>query len=290
MDALHRLATEGAACCRFHRSITGDLQNPEATEEEVHGDRDNVVANTVDAQTEVDIQDGLNRSQRIAVQASQSAQISLIWGPPGTSSFPACFSVNGIIQNVIGTGKTTVVVQILRHLVERLEEGGKILMTASTHNGMPYFLQQYTWNRPNRSRAAVDNVLERFEKLMKEVDLVPVEQVLRVATDSSRVNKSVKSFTVESRVGGEINRNSSRREKAEKLIKRATIVFTTCAGAGLGILRGVDFDVALIDEASQVTESVALIPLVKGCKKAIMVGDQYVHLTQCFALVLTVVS
>lgn len=123
---------------------------------------------------------------------------------------------------------------------------------------------------------AVDNVLERFERVVNEEHIVPIEQVLRVATDSSRVNKSVKSFTVESRVGGEINRNSNRRDKAEKLIKKATIVFTTCAGAGLGVLRGIDFDIALIDEASQVTESVALIPLVKGCKKAILVGDQYV--------------
>lgn len=45
-------------------------------------------------------------------------------------------------------------------------------------------------------------------------------------------------------------------------------------GAGLGILRKVDFDIAIIDEASQVTEPGALVPLVKGIKKAVLVGDQ----------------
>ncbi|KAJ7258424.1 AAA domain-containing protein [Mycena haematopus] len=44
-------------------------------------------------------------------------------------------------------------------------------------------------------------------------------------------------------------------------------------GAGLGILRKVDFDIALIDEASQITEPCALIPLVKGTRQAILVGD-----------------
>ena len=47
-------------------------------------------------------------------------------------------------------------------------------------------------------------------------------------------------------------------------------------GAGLGILRKFSFDIAIIDEASQITEPCALIPFVKGIKKGIMVGDQCV--------------
>ena len=139
----------------------------------------------------------------------------------------------------------------------------------------------------------MDNVLERFLRINEEEQIIAPEQILRVATDSFKVNQALRNYTVESRVGGEINRDSRRREKAEKLVKKAQIVFTTCAGeplplvcltsvykvwiglgAGLGILRSVDFNIVLIDEASQVTEAVALIPLVKGCEKAILVGDQ----------------
>ena len=63
-------------------------------------------------------------------------------------------------------------------------------------------------------------------------------------------------------------------QKAVKRVKEARIVFTTCAGAGLGVLRNIDFETVLIDEASQITEPCALIPLVKGCKRAVLVGDQ----------------
>ncbi|KAJ3842639.1 RdRP-domain-containing protein [Lentinula raphanica] len=100
---------------------------------------------------------------------------------------------------------------------------------------------------------AVDNVLERFVRLNDSINIVPTDKIIRFATDSFRVGKSVKSFTVESRVGGEIVRDSRRREKAERLIRESTIIFTTCASAGL--------------------EPVGLIPLVKGCKKAVLVGD-----------------
>ncbi|TFY74672.1 hypothetical protein EWM64_g9340, partial [Hericium alpestre] len=235
MDAIRRLAAEGPECCRFHRILTaprqsdsdGETDTPESAEES---------GSAVEGAE--DIGPGLNESQRRAVLSSEKTQVSLIWGPPVT----------------VGTGKTTVVVQILRRLVKGLEEGSSILMTASTHN-------------------AVDNVLERFAKINQQEKLISQDRVLRVATDSFRVNKSLQSYTVESRVGGEILRDSKRRDKAEKLVKAAAIVFTTCAGAGLGILRGVDFDIALIDEASQITEPVALIPLVKECKKAILVGD-----------------
>ena len=71
-----------------------------------------------------------------------------------------------------------------------------------------------------------------------------------------------------------MNENNKLVKQAQARVNSATIVFTTCAGAGLGILRKVDFDIAIIDEASQITEPCALIPLVKGCQRAILVGDQ----------------
>jgi len=39
------------------------------------------------------------------------------------------------------------------------------------------------------------------------------------------------------------------------------------------LLRNEDFDVVIVDEASQLTEPDTLIPLVKGCSRAILVGD-----------------
>ncbi|KAI0063600.1 RdRP-domain-containing protein [Artomyces pyxidatus] len=93
---------------------------------------------------------------------------------------------------------------------------------------------------------AVDNVLERFARTNREEGLLATEKILRFATDRGKVSKALQSFTIESRVGGEIVRDSKRREKADKIVKAAVIIFTTCAGAGLGNLR---------------------------CKKAVLVGD-----------------
>ncbi|KAJ7639972.1 putative restrictase [Mycena polygramma] len=127
-------------------------------------------------------------------------------------------------------------------------------MTASTHN-------------------AVDNVLERFAEMNKTEKILEEQQILRVATDVSKVNKALQSFTIDARVGGDMNENNKLFKKAQERLKAAVVVFTTCAGAGLGILRKVDFHIALIDEASQITEPCALIPLVKGTRQAILVGD-----------------
>jgi regulator of nonsense transcripts 1 len=74
-------------------------------------------------------------------------------------------------------------------------------------------------------------------------------------------------------IGKDLSNDLSARRQAEKKVKEARLVFTTCTGAGLGLLRPETFDVVVIDEASQQTEPATLIPLVKGCSRAILVGD-----------------
>ncbi|KDQ32377.1 hypothetical protein PLEOSDRAFT_165571 [Pleurotus ostreatus PC15] len=138
-------------------------------------------------------------------------------------------------------------------------------MTASTHN-------------------AVDNVLERFIILNKKAHLLTEDQILRVATDQSKVNKSLQHYTIDAPGGRDLNENNKLAKQALARVKSAvsTVLWITmdsaqyrvvCPGAGLGILRKVDFEIALIDKASQITEPCALIPLVKGVKRAVLVGD-----------------
>ncbi|KAI0051209.1 RdRP-domain-containing protein [Auriscalpium vulgare] len=178
MEALRRLAIEQTESCRFYKLITSreeDLPNVDEQPNEQGADDDS--------------EGNLNISQRQAVVASSTAQVSLIWGPP-----------------------------------------------------------------------AVDNVLERFARLNQEENLVPTEKVIRFATDRGKVNKALQSFTVESRVGGEIVRDSNRRKKAEKIVNDALIVFTTCAGAGLGSLR----------HAVLVGDHVQLRPMVRSLGQTLM--------------------
>ena len=74
-------------------------------------------------------------------------------------------------------------------------------------------------------------------------------------------------------VGKDLSEDHSGRREAQKRVRRSKLVFTTCAGAGIGLLRSEQFDIVLIDEASQQTEPETLIPLTKGCQRAILVGD-----------------
>ena len=74
-------------------------------------------------------------------------------------------------------------------------------------------------------------------------------------------------------IGKDLNDNPAGRRKAQKQIKECRLIFTTCIGAGLGLLRSESFDTVVIDEASQQTEPHSLVPLAKGCSKALLVGD-----------------
>ncbi|KAL1922935.1 uncharacterized protein VTP21DRAFT_9311 [Calcarisporiella thermophila] len=60
----------------------------------------------------------------------------------------------------------------------------------------------------------------------------------------------------------------------QQLLKRALVVGTTCMASMLDIFGDMKFRIAILDEASQITEPMALVPLCRfGCERLIMVGD-----------------
>ena len=73
--------------------------------------------------------------------------------------------------------------------------------------------------------------------------------------------------------GQEIHSSHKAQREAKKMVDNARVIFTTCIGAGLGLLRDQYFEIVVIDEASQQTEPASLVPITKGCLKAILVGD-----------------
>jgi hypothetical protein len=77
---------------------------------------------------------------------------------------------------------------------------------------------------------AVDNVLERFIKINTDAGLLPEEQILRVATDVTKVNQSLQNYTINARVGGDMNENNKLFKQAQDRVDKARLVFTTCAG------------------------------------------------------------
>lgn len=87
------------------------------------------------------------------------------------------------------------------------------------------------------------------------------------------MSDDLRSYTCDAMMGKDLNTSFESRRKAQKRIKECRLVFTTCIGASLGLLRGEKFEIVLIDEASQQTEAMSLVPLVKGCERAVLVGD-----------------
>jgi len=67
-------------------------------------------------------------------------------------------------------------------------------------------------------------------------------------------------------------RGGSFKEKM-KLLKNAQIVCCTCIGSGSDIVDGMHFDRVLVDEATQATEPAVLVPLNRGCRQLVLLGD-----------------
>ncbi|ETI27931.1 hypothetical protein G647_00380 [Cladophialophora carrionii CBS 160.54] len=197
----------------------------------------------------VELVEGLNESQSRAVVVSTSSPLTCLWGPPGT-------------------GKTTTIIALLRRLL-KLNQPGRILVTAPTHNAVDNVLRQYV-----KKALKADSTLAQPLRVSTEVcvllciltNLTSFLQLMKVADD-------LKEYTCDAMFGKDLNQHPAVRRKAVARISESKLVFTTCVGAALGLLRNQSFETVIIDEASQQTEPASLIPLVKGCQRSILVGD-----------------
>ncbi|KAF4959413.1 hypothetical protein FSARC_10738 [Fusarium sarcochroum] len=178
----------------------------------------------------------LNVSQNKAIKLALNNSLLCLWGPPGA-------------------GKTETIVEMLCAL-QTTNEDVRVLVTAPTHN-------------------AVDNLMRRYIQRLQRQHLAKKSQpnALRVSTEARKVAEDLRKYTCDAMAGQEIHSNYKAMEKATQMIKHSDSIFTTCIGAGIGLLRSGYFNIVIIDEASQQTEPSSLVPLVKGCSKAILVGD-----------------
>lgn len=143
-----------------------------------------------------------------------------------------------LILGMPGTGKTTVIAEIIRILVS---QGKTILLTSYTHS-------------------AVDNILIKLKK--SGID------ILRLG-NRNRVHPEVIDFLPD-------YNDLNTYEALVDQFQVPPVVATTCLGINdvLLSLRKQDFDYVILDEASQVSMPVALGPL-RFSDKFILVGDHY---------------
>jgi superfamily I DNA and/or RNA helicase len=209
------------------------------------------------------VQIELNPSQIDAMNSAMSRRLTIIQGPPGT-------------------GKTHTAVATLAQLAR--EGRGPILATAE-------------------SNVAVDNLLEGLLGLgVRAVRIgrpVKVRETLRMATLDAQLEEHPKQDEIaivrdemdevhralpklKGREKGLAHRDIQHNKKELRRLERemiasvldsAEVICSTNIGSGHRILDGRRFPIVLMDEATQAIEPSALIPISKGCRQLVLVGD-----------------
>ncbi|POS76833.1 hypothetical protein DHEL01_v204781 [Diaporthe helianthi] len=205
----------------------------------------------------------LNDSQRDAIRfALASREIALIHGPPGT-------------------GKTHTLIELILQMIKR---GLRILVCGPSNISVDNIVERLSPHKipivrlghPARLLPSVLNhsldVLTRTSEagqIVKDVrDEMDAKQASIKKTRNGRERKAIymdlKDLRKEYRI----------REKGciSNLVKGSKVVLATLHGAGGFQLRNEEFDVVIIDEASQALEAQCWVPLLSA-KKAVCAGD-----------------
>ncbi|RXK46743.1 AAA domain-containing protein [Halorientalis pallida] len=138
-----------------------------------------------------------------------------------------------LIHGPPGTGKTYTLARTVRALVER---GARVLLTAFTNR-------------------AVDNAIEALEEQ-------GYEDIVRVGTETG-VRPDMQEYRLP---------DSGDPQELAGQLRDASVVAATTASCGSTVMREQSFDVALVDEAGQLTEP-ATLAAVSLAEKSVLVGD-----------------
>lgn len=220
-----------------------------------------LMGNEIEPQTiNVDIPDDLsvpglpklNSSQIAAVKNSLEQPLSLIQGPPGT-------------------GKTVTSASLVYHMAQ--QKHGQILVCAPSNISVDHLTHKIhlTGLKVVRLASYGQQKLDSFVDFLYLNTLV--EQVAK--EDDNELERLMKLKNLEGYL------TKSEQSMYEKLIsatendllESADVICTTCVGARDARLRNIRFKQVIIDECTQASEPMALIPMTKGAKQVVLVGD-----------------
>jgi len=143
-----------------------------------------------------------------------------------------------LIHGPPGTGKTYTIARAIRAMVER---GERVLLSAFTNR-------------------AVDNALEALLEQLE--DVIDEERVVRVGSESG-IRDDMEPYRLE--------RSGNPEDRVAKL-QNAQVVAATTSTCGSRIMKEQAFDVALVDEAAQLTEP-GTCAAINLAERFVLVGD-----------------
>jgi len=192
----------------------------------------------------------LNHSQVAAIKSVLSKPLSLIQGPPGT-------------------GKTVTSATLVYHLTQMTK--GKVLVCAPSNVAVDQLTEKI-----NRTGLKVVRVVSRTrETMLSHVRFLSLHEQVALMPPSPEMTR-LKNLQ---KKNGELTADDERRyrnlvfQMERKVLAAADVICTTCSSSADRRLENFDFSAVLIDEATQAVEPEILLPIVRGCKKLVLVGD-----------------
>jgi len=195
----------------------------------------------------------LNHSQMAAVKSVLQKPLSLIQGPPGT-------------------GKTVTSASIVYHLAKM--NPGQVLVCAPSNVAV----DQLTEKIHATGLKVVRITAKSREALDSGISFLTLHEQVANAETHTELQKLIQ--LKESQ--GELSQSDERKYKSlvkaceKEILNAADVICCTCVGTGDPRLAKFKFRTVLIDEATQAAEPECMIPLVLGCKQAVLVGDHQV--------------
>ena len=196
----------------------------------------------------------LNYFQTLGIKKALTTPLFLIQGPPGT-------------------GKTVTSAAIVYHLVNL--KVGKVLVCAPSNIAADQLSEKIEKIGLNVIRVCAKS----RESISSRVEHLSLHNQLKKLS-SKKEYKRLFAFMKKKEEEGNVLTNKEHeiykklKTKAEdEIIQSATVVVTTCISSFDKRLDNFRFPIVLIDEATQACESECILPLLRGAKHAILVGD-----------------
>ncbi|RAH15488.1 MAG: hypothetical protein CMB56_003125 [Methanobacteriota archaeon] len=205
----------------------------------------------------------LNNSQFEAVMGALTQRLTLIQGPPGT-------------------GKTYTAIEILSVMVKH--KVGPILATADSNVAVDNLLQGLLQKGINAVR--IGQPVKVREKLRESTLTAKMshhslnEDIDAIFSENNQIKKNISKLRGKEKglAHRDMNKNWKEIRMMEKriiedIIDDSEVIVATCIGVAHKSIADRKFPVVLIDEATQATETATLVPIVRGARQLILIGD-----------------
>ncbi|MEE2812245.1 MAG: AAA domain-containing protein [Candidatus Thermoplasmatota archaeon] len=206
---------------------------------------------------------GLNQSQQEAFDAAMKNRLSLIQGPPGTGKTHTAVRILTAWAQT-GAGPILAVADsnvAVDNLLEGLLDAGVKAIRIGQPAKVREHLREATMAArmdEHHLREDVDILLKLNEDLMRRLPAMKGKEKGIAHRDVKRGWKEVRRIE---------------NQMKDDIIEHAEVICATCVGSGHLLLESRRFPLVLMDEATQATEPATLVPLVKGARHAVLVGD-----------------